>query len=398
MEKIFETFRRKINATNTDFLRSLENKIHWESRLICIRGARGTGKTTLLLQHIKTTFAENLNKVLYVSLDNLWFSEHTLLELADTFVKKGGTHLFLDEVHKYPDWSIAIKNLYDDYSELNIVFTGSSLLEILNARADLSRRAVVYSMQGLSFREYLTLKTHHTFDIFSLDDILSHNEDVSASIVSKIKPFEFFEEYLKTGYYPYFLEGDAVYQRRLEETVSMILEVELPLLRNVEIAYVQKLRKLLYIISESAPFLPNITKLAERIGITRQTLLLYLQYLRDAKLISLLYQDARGISALQKPDKIFLENTNLMHLAGTSFVNKGSERETFAQNQLAYEHFVEFSPTSDFFVDSKYTFEIGGKNKTQKQIQNTENAFVIADDIEYGTNRRIPLWLLGFMY
>jgi len=268
MEEVIEQSNRRIERTTLDFVRSLADSVQWKSRLIGIRGARGTGKTTLLLQRIKQGFRKP-GRALYVSLDNLWFARNNLQDLADSFVKRGGTHLFLDEAHKYPQWAQVMKNLYDDYPDLSIVFTGSSLLEILNARADLSRRAVVYTLQGLSFREYLNLTAGTDFPPYSLKEIFSNHEKISRDIVRRIKPFQYFSPYLETGYYPYFREGLDVYPMRLEETVSMILEIELPLLRQVEIAYVQKLRQLLGIICESAPFIPNVSKLAERIGINR---------------------------------------------------------------------------------------------------------------------------------
>ena len=398
MEKLIEIFRKKMTIPLPTFERELERKINWNARLISIRGSRGTGKTTLFLQHIKKTFSNNLNKVLYVSLDNIYFSNNTLVELAEKFASRGGTHLFLDEVHKYENWSKEIKNLYDDFPELHIAFTGSSLLEILNGRADLSRRTLVYELTGLSFREYLSIIKVQDFPIFTLEEILKNNEQISAEIASKIKPFEFFDDYLSFGYYPYFLEGKDDYFNRLNETLNMILEVELPFLRGLEVAYVPKIKKLLAVIGESAPFIPNITQLATKIGISRQTLLLYLKYLEDAKLINQLYKKSRGLGALEKPEKILMENTNLMELFNGENTNTGSRRETFVLNQLLHSHKVDFSEESDFFVDSKYTFEVGGKNKKRKQIQTVPDSYIIADDIEFGTDRRIPIWLLGFMY
>ena len=380
------------------FERELERKINWNARLISVRGSRGTGKTTLFLQHIKKTFSNNLNKVLYVNLDNIYFSNNTLVELAEKFASRGGTHLFIDEVHKYENWSKEIKNLYDDFPELHIAFTGSSLIEILNGRADLSRRTLVYELTGLSFREYLSLIKAHDFPIFTLEEILKNNEQISAEIASKIKPFEFFDDYLSFGYYPYFLEGKDDYFNRLNETLNMILEVELPMLRGLEIAYIPRIKKLLAVIGESAPFIPNITQLAAKIGISRQTLLIYLKYLEDAKLINQLYKKSRGLSVLEKPEKILMENTNLIELFNGENANTGSRRETFVLNQLLHSHKVDFSEESDFFVDSKYTFEVGGKNKKRKQIQEIPDSYIIADDIEFGTDRRIPIWLLGFMY
>lgn len=398
MEKLTELFRKKMTGPLPVFERELERKINWNARLISVRGSRGTGKTTLFLQHIKKTFSNNLNKVLYVNLDNIYFSNNTLVELAEKFASRGGTHLFIDEVHKYENWSKEIKNLYDDFPELHIAFTGSSLLEILNGRADLSRRTLVYELTGLSFREYLSLIKAHDFPIFTLEEILKNNDQISAEIASKIKPFEFFDDYLSFGYYPYFLEGKDDYFNRLNETLNMILEVELPMLRGLEIAYIPRIKKLLAVIGESAPFIPNITQLAAKIGISRQTLLIYLKYLEDAKLINQLYKKSRGLSVLEKPEKILMENTNLIELFNGENANTGSRRETFVLNQLLHSHKVDFSEESDFFVDSKYTFEVGGKNKKRKQIQEIPDSYIIADDIEFGTDRRIPIWLLGFMY
>ena len=398
MEKMIERFRKKIAATDLRFVRSLESKINWDARLVCIRGSRGTGKTTLMLQHIKKAFAGDLGKVVYVSLDNLYFADNSLIDFVDSFVKRGGEYLFLDEVHKYPDWSRVIKNIYDDYPELHVAFTGSSLLEILNARSDLSRRALVYNLQGLSFREYLKLVADADFPILTLDEILSDNEKLSAEIVSKIKPFMYFDGYLKNGYYPYFLEGIDDYYSRLNETVNMVLEIELPLLRKIDVSYLVKIKKLLTVIGKSAPFIPNVSELSSHIQISRQTLLQYLQYLEESKLIYQVFKESRGLGTLEKPDKIFLENTNLMFLLGKTETNIGNVRETFAFNQLSYNHEVLFSEQSDFFIDKKYTFEVGGKNKKRKQIKDVPDSYILADDIEFGTERRIPLWLLGFLY
>lgn len=398
MERLIEIFRKKIASTEMTFVRSLESQINWNARLVCIRGSMGTGKTTLILQHIKKTFADSLDKVLYVSLDNLYFSDNSLLDFVDDFVKRGGTHLFLDEVHKYPDWSRAVKNIYDDYPELHLVFTGSSLLEILNARSDLSRRALVYNLQGLSFREYLNLNAKTDFPVLSLEEILQNNENLSSQIVSKIKPFEYFSDYLKHGYYPYFLEGIDDYYIRLNETVNLILEIELPQLRKLDVAYIVKIKKLLAVIGKSAPFIPNVTEIASSIQISRQTLLQYFEYLEESKLIYQVFKQSRGLGTLEKPDKIFLENTNLMYMFDDVQTDVGNVRETFAFNQLSHSHEVLFSEQSDFFVDKKYTFEVGGKNKKRRQIKDVPDSYILADNIEYGTERRIPIWLLGFLY
>jgi hypothetical protein len=398
MERLIEQFRRKIALTQGDSIRSIDKEIAWGARLIGIRGARGVGKTTLLLQHIKNTFADDLQSVLYASLDNLWFAEHGLVDLADEFHKLGGTHLFLDEVHKYPDWARTIKNLYDDYPTLHIVFTGSSLLEILDARADLSRRALMYELQGLSFREFLNFQTGSALEPIPLAVLLTQHESIAVEILARIKPFKYFSAYLRTGYYPYYLEGAESYHQRLEETIVMILELELPLLRHIDISYVPKLKQLLGIIAESSPFIPNISKLSDRMLIHRQTLLAYLQFLSESKLTHSLFRSTRGIGALQKPDKLYLDNTNLAYLFRGDQADTGAMRETFLLNQLAKDHSVAYTEAGDFLVDGLTTIEVGGKNKTRRQIKDEPESYIAADNLEYGFGKKIPLWLFGFLY
>ena len=397
MDTLIEKSYQKVRDVDTRVVRSLMDKIDWNDRLIGIRGARGVCKTTLLLQRIKK-FLGNTNETLYVSLDNLWFTEHNLLNLVDYFVKRGGKFLFLDEVHKYPMWAQAIKNIYDDFSDLKVIFTGSSLLEILNARADLSRRAIVYDIQGLSFREFLNITQKIDFQSFALSDILKNHKEISDEILPKIKPLQFFNDYLRYGYYPFFTEGIARFSYRLEEVVNMILEVELPLLRNVEPAYVSKIKQLLQIVSEAVPFVPNIDNLSKRIEIHRNTLLSYLYYLQETRLTNHLHKDISGINRLQKPEKIYLENTNLAYTLAEKNTDIGNMRETFFLNQLSYNHTIECPNNSDFWVDKKFLFEIGGKSKSGKQIKDTGKAYIAADNIEYGFGNKIPLWLFGFLY
>jgi predicted AAA+ superfamily ATPase len=397
MDTLFEKSYRKTDGVSLDFVRSIMDDIRWGNRLTCIRGARGVGKTTLLLQYMKRNLPKN-SSALYVSLDNIWFSEHRLAELIDDFVKKGGKYLFADEVHKYPNWSQELKNAYDDYPELRIVFTGSSLLEILNARADLSRRAVVYQMQGLSFREYLNMSLHENFPVYSLQDILENHRDISGEILKSVKPLQYFGRYLESGYYPFAFEMKDLYYNQLEEVIGLILEIELPLLRGVDISYIPKLKQLLLAIAESAPFTPNVQKLSEHIGINRATLVSYLHYLQETRLTKHLYRDSTGMSKLQKPDKIFLENTNLAYALTTTGANTGNLKESFFFNQLDYRHKVEYPGKGDFLIDGKYTFEIGGKSKNNRQIHSLPDAYIAADDIEYGVNNKIPLWMFGFLY
>ncbi|MDR0750704.1 MAG: AAA family ATPase [Tannerellaceae bacterium] len=355
------------------------------------------GKTTLLLQYMKRNFPKD-SSALYVSLDNIWFSEHRLIELIDDFVKRGGKYLFADEVHKYPDWSQELKNACDDYPGLQIVFTGSSLLEILNARADLSRRAVVYQMQGLSFREYLNMSLHENFPVYSLPDILENHRDISGKILQSVRPLQYFGPYLKSGYYPFSFEMKDLYYSQIEEVIGLILEIELPLLRGVGISYIPKLKQLLLAIAQSAPFTPNVQKLSEHIGINRATLVAYLHYLQETHLTKHLYRNTAGMGKLQKPDKIFLENTNPAYALAAGKVNTGNLRESFFFNQLAYRHKVAYPEKGDFLIDGKYTFEIGGKGKNNRQIYSLPDAYIADDDIEYGAGNKIPLWMFGFLY
>ncbi|MDR0694860.1 MAG: AAA family ATPase [Prevotellaceae bacterium] len=396
MERLIELYRKKLQAVNLDFIRGDMETILWEARLIGIKGARGIGKTTLLLQYAKQYLDPETS--LYVSLDNIWFTENKLVDLADHFAKFGGAYLLIDEVHKYPNWSQEIKNIYDDYPELKVVFTGSSLLEILNRRADLSRRAITYTMQGLSFREYLNMMQRLHLPAFPLNDILKKHVEIAADIVQKVKPIKYFETYLQKGYYPFFNEMDSTYHTRIQEMVNMIIELELPLLRGVDMAYTNKLKQLLFIIAQAVPFIPNITKLSERTGVNRNTLLTYLQYMSQAGLTKSIFKPAQGIGILQKPDKLFLDNPNLMHALSMEKPDTGNLRETFFVNQLSKDNKVEFTDKGDFLVNKKLTFEVGGKNKTMQQIKTVKNAFVAADNIEYGHHDTIPLWLFGFLY
>ena len=398
MEELFRKYYQKIQRIETTFIRSFSNDINWNARLIGIKGARGVGKTTLLLQYMKLNYSANLEESLYVSLDSFSFKGKTLVGLADEFVLNGGKYLFLDEVHKYVNWSQELKNIYDDHSELKVVFTGSSLLEILNARADLSRRAIVYHMQGLSFREYLELETNEKFDKLSLEDILTNHLNIANSINSKINPFGYFDAYLKQGYYPFYKEDTDLYEQRIEEIINKMLEIELPLLRGVAIGLVQKIKQLLAIISESVPFIPNVAALSQKMTMHRTTLMTYLHYLEEVGLTINLQKQANGSVKLQKPAKIYLENTNLMHALSPTNTNVGNARETFFANQVGFKNKVRYHEKTDFLVNNLYAFEVGGKDKTNNQILNIENSFIAADGIEYGYQNKIPLWLFGFLY
>lgn len=399
MEGLFEKFHKRIGAVTTDFTRQIMQEIAWtEARLIGIKGARGVGKTTLLLQYIKLYLPYQQGETLYVTLDSLYFNQHGLYALADSFAKRGGRYLFIDEVHYYPNWSQELKNIYDDFPELTVVFTGSSMLEILNARADLSRRAIVYTMGGLSFREYLSLQKIASIGHYTLENILQSHTEIAQEITQQIKPFQWFQRYLTAGYYPYFMESESLYSQKVEEVVRMMLELELPLLRGLENAYVNKIKALLMAIAESAPFTPNVSKLSERIGINRNTLIHYLNNLNDVGLTVHLHSEQHGITRLQKPEKIYLENTNLMYALNPTNANIGNVRETFFMNQVSQIHSISLPAEGDFFIDQKYTVEIGGKSKSRKQIATTNDSYTVKDDIEIGTQQTIPLWLFGFLY
>lgn len=396
MEKLIEKHFQIIRDTPVDFIRSIISSIIWEERLIGIKGAKGVGKTTLLLQYIKNNLHDR--KVIYLSLDDPFFYGNTLSDTVSYFIKTGYTHFFLDEVHKYPSWSAEIKNLHDTYRKINIVFTGSSVLHLLEGTSDLSRRAMVYNLQGLSFREYLEFVTGQKFLPLSLEEILHNHLELALQITEKIRPFEFFKDYLTSGYYPFFIEAPKTYDRRVEAAINQSIESDIPLIRNITSDIVLKLKRILFVIAQSAPFKPNIQKISERIGISRNSLIVYLHYLEEANIIKELYSDAHGVSVLQKPVKIYLENPNLIYSLSALLTQTGTVRETFVLNQLSKDHVVTYPNAGDFLVNGKYTLEVGGKNKTGKQIREADNAYVVSDNIETGFGNKIPIWLFGFLY
>jgi len=397
MEKLIQYFHSRLKSIDTDFKRYLWDQVNWSNRLIAIVGARGVGKTTFLLQHIKESF-KNLDEVIYVSMDNLYFGKNRLSDFVDEFVKTGGRYLFLDEVHKYSDWSVEIKNIYDIYPGLHIILTGSSAIDIHKGKGDLSRRIVIYKMNGLSFREFIMLKYGKILEYYTLSDILKNSIEISHNINNVIKPIKLFNEYLRSGYYPFFTEGADHYFERIEQTVNEILENDLPSIENIDFSSIYKLKKLLMIIAELVPFKPNVLKLSRQIGIDRDTFLKYIYWLQRADLLLLLVSDTYGISKMNKPEKIYLNNPNLILALGEENENIGTIRETFFYNQVRIKHKISYSKDSDFYVDGKYTFEVGGKNKTGNQIQGIENSYVVADNIEYAYRNTIPVWLFGFLY
>lgn len=397
MDRLKQISENRLQRIQTDFTRFLTDEIDWEARMIGISGARGAGKTTMLLQYIKTRLPAN-TEALYASLDDIYFAENPLIYLAEEFYKKGGEYLFLDEVHKYPEWSRELKNMYDNLPGLKIVFTSSSALDIYKGAFDLSRRASVYNLPGLSFREFIELKYRIRLQSYSLEQILSESKKIVPEILDKIKPLKFFEEYLKFGYYPFFIESEKSYYDKLTNILNLVLESDLPTIFKIDYYSVMKIKKMLSVLSRIVPYKPNIEKLALQADTTRDTLLKFLFYLEKAGVVKWLSKDTFGINYLNKPDKLYLNNTNLMYALNNEKPDTGNLRETFILNQLLVKHSVSYPETGDFLVDGKYLIEVGGPSKKTKQIAGLENAFIAVDDIEFPDGRKIPLWLFGFLY
>ncbi len=396
MEDLVLEFQVKMAHVSLDIQRYLVDKIDFNNRLIAIKGARGTGKTTLILQLAKLHLP--LSTTLYVSLDHIYFFDNKLYELAKQFVQFGGTHLLLDEVHKYPNWSRELKLIYDNFPELHVIFSSSSLLEIYKSEADLSRRAISYELKELSFREFLIFETGNEFPAYSLSTILENHNLIATELFHKIKPLPLFEKYLKTGVYPYYKENEDFYIQKLQNTINLIIEIDVNAVEDVHFDTLVKLKKLLMAIASSAPFTPNITKLSEKIGVSRNMLVQCIKILRRTGLVNELYKDNKGIGVLTKPEKLYLNNTNLMYALAKENTNIGNVRETFFFNQLKDLHEINLSDTTDFIVDKTFSFEIGGKSKTKKQIKDLENAYIAKDGIEIGFGNSIPVWLFGFLY
>lgn len=398
MEALFLAYNRRLEEVQTHYFRYLYSRIDWQERLIGIKGARGVGKTTMLLQHIKLTFP-NRSQAFYVSLDNIWFSSHTLSELVEYLYTHGVTHLFLDEVHKYHTWIRELKNIYDNYPQLHIVFTGSSLLEINQAEGDLSRRLRIYMLHGLSFREYLDITGTAQLPVLSLHDVISNHMQQASSITSTLKVLPHFEQYLKTGYYPFVLEtsSEGSYFERLQQVVTMVIENDIPSGERIEYETLQKAKRLLMILAQSAPFTPNIANLCAMLSTTRNQLIHLLSLLERAALIRQLHADNKGLKALGKPDKILFNNTNLMHALGSS-ADAGTARESFFSAMMSHNHMIQYSKQGDLQVDENYVFEVGGKKKGFSQIADIPNSYVVADNIEIGYGNKIPLWMFGLLY
>ncbi len=381
---------RLISRTDTSFLRYMYRILPWENRMTALVGPRGVGKTTLLLQYIKLNL--NLDDTLYVNAESIYFASNTLFDTAMKFVQQGGKHLFIDEVHKYASWATELKMIYDNLPELQVVFTGSSVLDIYKGASDLSRRVLIYTMQGMSFREYLNMKQGLDLPAYSLEQILQHK----VAVLDKVEhPLPVFGEYLRQGYYPFY--SDMGFYVRLNQIVCMTLETDIPQYANYSIAVSRKLKELMQVVADSVPFKPNITSIAATLNVDRKNLPAYLDLMARAGLIAALRESTTGVRKLGKVEKLYLDNTNLSYALSSNTPEIGNLRETFFLNQMRVNYQVTNSPISDFLIDGK-TFEIGGKKKGQKQIADAAGGYIVKDDIETGFGNVLPLWTFGFNY
>lgn len=398
MQNLYRYSSSLITDSDLRFKRYLFNQIDWNDRLIGITGARGIGKTTLLLQRIKQSFGTS-EEALYVSLDNFYFLKKSLFELAEEFSVNGGKFLFIDEVHRYPTWSSEIKNIYDTFRNLKIVFSGSSALQIFKAEGDLSRRASMYKLGSMSLREYIELAHNVVFQSYTLSELLEHHIDIASEITTRIKPLPIFKDYLKGGAYPFYLGSSASFHQRLLSAVNVIIENDLMAIEHFSYTTLVHLRRLLALIADSVPFKPNISELSRKTGISRDILLRLIDLLEKSELLISLRQDSSPTGYLTKPEKIYLNNTSLLYsLTLNQNPETGTLRETFFVNQLRENHLVNLPKKGDFIVEGKFVFEVGGRNKTAQQIADLPEAFIVQDDIEVGYRNRIPLWLFGFLY
>ena len=396
LQPLFDNYHRKLAKIDLRFKRYLYSQINWKARLIGIKGPRGVGKTTMLLQHILENY-KDVDKTLYASLDDLWFSSHTLMELIDWAYQHGITRLYLDEVHRYDQWSINLKNIYDNYPDMSIVYTSSSLLIMDNANVDLSRRQTIYTLYGMSFREFLSYEGIINLDAVTFDDLLNNHVRYAIQITKDIKVTPLFESYLEYGYYPFYRESIEDFPIRLRETISVVIENDLPAVENVSFETVQKVKRLLMIISERVPFEPNMSELWGLLATNNELGLRMLYALDKAQILGLLTSKPKNYRYLYKPDKIFLGNSNLMHVLCPR-VDKGSERETFFYSQLRVSNEIKYPKKGDFYVNDKYLFEVGGRRKTFEQIKDISDSFLAVDDTEVGHGSRIPLWMFGLLY
>ena len=398
IEEIIRVFNRRLTATPTEFHRYLFYEIDWEDKLIGIKGPRGCGKTTLLLQHIKQSFhGQELEKVLYVSLDNIWFADNKILDLVDFHYNHGGTHIFIDEIHYEPKWQTMLKNMSDNYPGMYIVYTGSSMLEIDAHEGDLSRRQVMYEMRGLSFREYLEYEGVVKHERLTLEQLMGNHVEIAMDICSRTNVLGCFNKYLREGYYPFYKAVRQGFDSRLLATVNQVIESDYPQIDDVTVATIRKTKKMLMVLSECVPQLPNMSQLYRELETDRNNGLKMLRALERGGLLLLLGSKAKSINQLSRPDKIYINNPTLMY-ALSPRADIGSVRETFFMNQLSQSHELSYPKAGDFLVDGRYLFEVGGKGKTFSQIKDIPDSYLAVDDTEIGRGARIPLWLFGMLY
>lgn len=390
MEKLRQRYYNQLDNTSTTFVRYPQNSIRWDARLNAILGARGVGKTTLMFQHIKLAGQRDMSMVVFA--DDIFFSHHTLLDMADTFYKNGGKYLYIDEVHKYNNWSTEIKNIYDQIPGLSIVYTGSSILDLEKGGADLSRRQLKNYMYGMSFREWLQMVKNIEVPQLTLEQILAGN---IVFPYNKHRPLPLFKEYLECGYYPF--GRDINFIERINAVVDQTLETDIPQFAGLSVGVMRKIKQLMQIISQITPFKPNYSDLARDLTVNRNDLKEYLFYLEKSGLIQNLSASDHGLNLLAKVEKVYLDNTNLMFALCGGLPDTGNLRETFFFNQMKVRHSVYSSEVADFLVDG-HTFEVGGRKKGKKQIAGQVDAYVVKDDIEYTDGNVIPLWAFGLTY
>ena len=397
--ELYTNSHRLVSQVSTKKKRYLYHQLPWDVRMLCIRGSRGVGKTTLLLQRMAETFPAGSNQALYVSLDELWFNENRLIDLAEYHYTHGGTHLFLDEVHRYPQesWAQEIKNIYDRYPGFHVVFTGSSILKIDQSQADLSRRCLFFTMQGLSFREYLEFYDIAQLDPVTLDQVLSNHVQLAMQITRQVHVLQYFEDYLQHGYYPFYHEMGDGYGMALRQMVVNTIEQDIPQAESVGTNTINRMKRLIALIARVTPFTVNVSRIADTLECDRQTVHKLLRTMQRASLINLLFKGHSNMQQLVKPEKIYLENTNLMYALARE-INSGNIRETFFANQLFNAHELAFSGQGDFLIDNAHTIEVGGHRKSFSQIKDLPDSYLAIDDIEIGNGNRIPLWLFGFLY
>lgn len=391
MDFFQHTHKLLLESSRPTLKRELANNINWDERLISIKGFRGVGKTTFLLDYLKAAYPDN-NAALYINLNNFYFTKRKISSFADEFAKRGGKVLVLDQIQKYPEWSADLRKCVDEIPDLKIIFTSSPVLRVAEGNPDLNGIAKIYHLEGLSFREYLNYVTGKNFRFYTLDEIIGNHQKIAAEIVAETRPLAYFYDYLKHGCFPYFMDNPNFYVNTLLKNINLALEIDVPYINQIELKYLAKLRKLLQIIASETPFTPNVSKLAASVETSRATIMNYLNYLKNARLIQLLYSNGSE-DQMKKPDKVYMHNTNLLYAIAPDNTDNVNLRHTFFYNQVGYKAQLKSSPEADFLVNGKYHFRVGGR-KTEP----SDEIYAAADVIEMGEGKKIPLWLFGFLY